>query len=123
MAKILLIEDDDKLRKMLAMLLTMEGYTVSEADNGRQGINTFEKETFDVIITDIFMPEEDGLGVMRTLVKSQPDVKTLVISGGARMGGGMQYLEFARLFGANLTLVKPFENDEFLAAVASLVSS
>jgi len=120
MEKILLIEDDDKFRKMLSLLLQSEGYEVAEASNGRKGISTAAKEEFDLIITDIFMPDQDGLEVVQAMVKSQSRAKTLVISGGGK-GGGFQYLDYAKTFGADKTMTKPFENHEFLEAVTSLL--
>lgn len=116
MTKILLIEDDAKFRKMLKLLLTHSGYDVVEAENGKKGIQAFQQAPCDLIITDVFMPEQDGLGVLRALIKSHPDLKAIAISGGGKRGV-YRYLEYASLFGAKKTLIKPFESEEFLTAV------
>ncbi|MEH0019461.1 MAG: response regulator [Desulfobacter sp.] len=122
MARILLIEDDDKFRKMLVMLLETSGHEVAEAEDGTKGLETFSGSNFDLIITDIFMPDQDGLEVVRAVTDQQADVKILVISGGGRQGA-FQYLEYAKIFGADKTLVKPFENQEFLSVVDKLLTA
>ncbi|MCP4020791.1 MAG: response regulator [Desulfobacteraceae bacterium] len=121
MAKILIIEDDEKFRKMLRFLLEESGHKIFEAADGREGMSIFRRGAVDLIITDIFMPEQDGLGVLREVIKGYPDMKTIVISGGGKIGA-YQYLEYAEQFGADKTLAKPFENEELLAIVDELLA-
>ncbi len=120
MAKILIIEDDPKFRKMLRLLLETSGHEITEAADGREGISIFSQNKVDLIITDIFMPEQDGLGVLRQLLKDYPDIKTIVISGGGKKGS-YQYLDYARQFGADKCLAKPFENEVLLEVVEELL--
>ena len=122
MARILLIEDDEKFRKMLVLLLSSSGHEVIDAEDGKKGMRAFGQSAFDLVITDIFMPEQDGLEVVRHLGKQTGDVKILVISGGG-LEGTFQYLEYAEKFGADKTLIKPFENHELLDAVNTLLET
>ena len=92
MARILLIEDDEKFRKMLILLLSSSGHEVVDAKDGHQGIKTFEQSTFDLVITDVFMPEQDGLEVVQSITRQAKNTKIIVISGGGQ-GGTFQYLE------------------------------
>ncbi len=121
MAKILIIEDDAKFRKMLRLLLETSGYEIFEAADGKEGLAIFSQNTVDLIITDIFMPEQDGLGVLRSLIKDYPEIKTIVISGGGKKGS-YQYLDYARQFGADKCIAKPFENEVILEAVDELLN-
>ena len=120
MAKILIIEDDPGFRKMLRILLESEGYEVAEAADGVQGIVRFSKAPTDLIITDIFMPEEDGIGVLRHLTKTHPGLKIIIISGGGNRGQ-IHYLEYAEMLGADRCLAKPFENEVLLEAVKEVL--
>ncbi len=120
MAKILLIEDDNDVRTMLKLTLTHCGHTVIEAKNGREGIALFNQAGADLVITDIVMPEKEGLEVLMEVRKKNPGVKIVAISGGGR-SSATDYLKMAKLMGANRVLPKPFSNDALLAVVNELV--
>ncbi len=120
MAKILLIDDDDHVRTMLRLTLIHFGHTVVEARNGKEGLDLFESVKADLIITDIVMPEKEGLQVLMELRKKQPPVKVIAISGGGRQGG-TDYLRIAKLMGASAVLSKPFSNDALIAAINALL--
>jgi DNA-binding response OmpR family regulator len=116
MPKILLVEDDDQLRGMLKLLLTSAGYEVSEATNGKRVCDMHQQQRFDLVITDLVMPDIDGLAVIMELRRIDRDVRIIAMSGGGQ-GKGEGYLRIAQKLGAHLTLSKPFGNQEFLEAV------
>jgi CheY-like chemotaxis protein len=96
------------------------GYEVAEAPDGTQGIRLYRQQPCDLVITDIIMPEKEGLETIRELRRDFPDVKILAISGGGRIRPD-EYLPLAKKFGAHRTLAKPFEQKELLEAVQELL--
>jgi len=120
MANILLVEDDEQLRKMLKLLLTESGYEVSEASNGTQACELYKRLSFDLVITDLVMPDIDGLAVIMELRRRDQNVRIIAISGVGH-GRGEGYLKIAQKLGAHLTLSKPFGNQEFLEAVREVL--
>jgi DNA-binding NtrC family response regulator len=116
MSRILVIEDDESFRRMLSRTLQRAGHQVVEAANGRQGVNLLSVETVDLVLTDIIMPDMEGLETIRLLRKSYPDLKVIAMSGGGRLGPE-GYLKVAHRFGAMATLSKPFDNNQLFAAV------
>ena len=120
MARILLIEDNDALRTTLAELLALAGHTVVEAGNGRDGLDLFRQAGADLVITDLVMPEIEGLEVVRQLRNAHPPVNVIAISGGGRASAAV-YLEAARLLGAARVLHKPFTTAVLLAAIDELL--
>ena len=117
MARILLIDDDDSVRTMLRLTLAYFGHTVIEARNGKEGLDMFQHANADLLITDIVMPEKDGLEVVMELRERHPSVKIIAISG-ADSG---DYLDSARLMGAAKVLLKPFSSDVLMAAINALL--
>ena len=105
MVRILVIDDDDDFRHMLRMALEQDGYVVEEARNGLEGSQRQRTEPVDLVITDILMPEQEGLETIQTLRQEFPEIKITAISGGV---GRLNFLPHARLFGALRTLQKPF---------------
>jgi DNA-binding response OmpR family regulator len=114
MARILLIDDDDSVRTMLSLTLAHFGHTVIEACNGKEGLELFQHADADLLITDIVMPEKEGLEVLMELRKKRPPVKIIAISGG-------DYLHMAKLMGAAKVLAKPFSSDVLIAAIDELL--
>ncbi len=122
MARILLIDDDHAVRTMLRLTLIHFGHTVFEACNGREGLEMFKHANADLVITDIVMPEKEGLEVLIELQKKQvPPVKIIAISGGGRQKA-KDYLRLAKLMGAAKVLAKPFSNEVLMAAINELLS-
>ena len=95
---ILVIEDEEPVRDLLRSCLEDAGYIVSEAPNARKGLQAFRKAPTDLVITDIYMPERDGLKVIECLRRSRPTVKILVILGAS---GTMGYFKVARAAGSD----------------------
>jgi CheY-like chemotaxis protein len=121
MARILLIEDDNEVRTMLRLTLAHFGHTVIEARNGKEGLAMFKTAQVDLVITDIVMPEKDGLAVLTALrTKQLPPVKIIAISGGGRQSA-VENLKMAKLLGAAKVLAKPFSNEVLIAAINELL--
>jgi len=120
MARILLIDDDALLRDVVRKYLSLAGHKVAIAIDGREAVQSFESGQFDLVITDILMPEMDGLEVILRLRKKQSDIPILALSGGGRTRN-MDVLHHAESFGASALLAKPFMPAELLAIVDKLV--
>lgn len=121
MARILLIDDDESVRTMLRTMLEYHRHTVMEAHDGREGLQLLPKARPDLVITDLVMPEQEGIEVITTLRKTHPALKIIAISGGGRTNSSDDYLVMARRLGADLTLAKPFAHAALLAAIAELL--
>jgi len=115
---ILVIDDEELLVKMVKTMLEREGFRVLVAPNGKQGLKLFREESVDLVITDIFMPEKEGLETIRELRRESPGVKIIAMSGGMARAEGFSALPLAEKLGANHTLLKPFERTELLSAVS-----
>lgn len=116
MAKILIIDDEEQVRLYLRKILEPEGHEIVEAGNGKVGLQLYREEPADLIITDIFMPEKEGLETIRELRRDYPEVKIIVISGGGNRLN-LDVLPMARRFGALRALAKPFTRQDMLSAV------
>ncbi len=119
MATVLIIEDDQEVRDYLVAVLSRAGHTVTAAGNGRDGVAAFREQPTQVVITDIIMPEKDGIETILDLRREHPDLKVIAISGGGR-STPENYLHSARLLGADRAIRKPFKNEEILGAVREL---
>ncbi len=119
--KILLIDDDEQFREMLAELLKRNGYDVIEASDGIHANSLYLKHHPKLVITDIIMPEKEGIETIIDLKREFNNIKIIAISGGGRTNA-MDNLRSARLLGADKTLEKPFENKEILNIIKDLMS-
>ena len=120
MANILVIDDERGLREIARQALERAGHTVAEAADGRMAMDMLGRVVPDLIITDILMPEQEGLQTIREIRKRWTSVPVLAVSGGGRTAR-LDFLEMARELGANATLAKPFRVRELLAAVDQLL--
>ena len=120
MARILIIEDNAALLPVLAELLTASGHTVRTASNGAEGLIQFRAEAPDLVLTDIVMPEQDGVGVLLALRKVKPRPKIIAMSGGTTRSS--QYLQMAAGLGARRVLEKPFTNAVLLQAINEVLA-
>ena len=120
MGHILVIDDDDQIRSMLRRVLEHEGYAVEEAADGLEGERTYRENPADLVITDIVMPNKEGIETIKDLVQEFPDVKIIATSGGGRMRP-QPYLEIAEALGVDRVFAKPFDIKELLAAVKELL--
>ena len=119
MAQILLVDDDAELLELAAVFLRGAEHAVTMAADGKEAIRLFEDNAFDLVITDIVMPEKEGLETIRELRRKNPAVKIIAMSGYV---APEDYLVIARTFGAAQTLTKPFSGEELLAVVSSVLS-
>src|ERR1700687_3029083 len=107
MASILLVDDDEQFRNMLSETLKGAGYQVLEARDGAEGLKFYREHGTDLIITDLIMPEKEGLELIQEFRCNDPEVKIIAMSGGGRHGP-YDYLKMAKTFGARLVMAKPF---------------
>lgn len=121
MDSVLIIEDDEFVQNMLKQTFERAGYDVATASDGRIGIKLYKSKPFDVVITDLIMPEMEGIETISQLRKSNPDVKVIAISGGGRNSPD-DYLHLAKKMGATRTFTKPLDRNKLLDAVKELIS-
>jgi DNA-binding NtrC family response regulator len=114
MASILIIDDEEPVRVLLRFALEAAGHEVTEAANGRQGLELYRQRPADLVITDMFMPELNGLDMLLELTREFLHAKVIAISG---VGGERNVLDVAKLLGARQTFQKPFSLPHLLGAV------
>ncbi len=118
--RILIIDDDPSILRVLRRLLEFEGFEVADAENGRRGLVLADEIVFDLVITDILMPDVDGLEVIQALMKKDPKQKIIAISGEG-IFSGEDCLSWAAKIGAIKTFAKPFNLREMLASIYELL--
>ncbi|MND65656.1 Alkaline phosphatase synthesis transcriptional regulatory protein PhoP [compost metagenome] len=118
---VLVVEDDPLLLKNLAACFAAAGCAVMTASDGVIGLKRFEENRPDVVVTDIIMPDREGVETIMAMKARDPAVPILAISGGGRIGAG-EFLSLAVGLGADAGLAKPFRSGDLLAAVADLLS-
>ena len=121
MAKILVIDDNRLVRDTVQLVLAAAGHEVIVARDGREGIKKFAASQPDLVITDIVMPEKDGIEVVMELRRRQSAVPVIALSGHDSIGTRDLLLRSAECFGAQRTFVKPFDPDELIDAVTQLL--
>jgi CheY-like chemotaxis protein len=119
MAKILVIDDEEQLRDLLTQMLTRSGHTVQSAFDGVDAMRVFKQFDPDLVITDIIMPNKDGIEVITELLNASPGTPIIAISGGRRAITAEFNLESAELLGVKGILSKPFTRDQLNEAVQS----
>jgi DNA-binding NtrC family response regulator len=121
MTKILVIDDDALVRTTLEYLLRDAGYEIATAEDGVRGMAMFRSEQPDLVITDIIMPEQEGIQTINEMRKAKPDAKIIAISGSRRIGNP-DFLKMARSLGAMDVVSKPFDADELLTIVENCLA-
>ncbi len=119
-SSILVIDDDAQLRGFLREVLDSAGYRVLEADNGNQGSQMYAEYRPDLVLTDIVMPEKEGMELIMELRQLNADLPIIAMSGG-NAGFSGSYLTAAGKLGANATLAKPFTASHLLTAIEKLL--
>jgi CheY-like chemotaxis protein len=122
MAGILIVEDDKELREMLKVSLVRHKFSVFEAVNGKDAIAHFRPSMVDLVVTDLIMPEEDGLKVIMKLRELKPKLRIIAISGGGKAGPG-SYLKLAKALGADAVFSKPFSINDLVSKIESLLAN
>ena len=123
MASILVIEDDADIRALYCRILSQAGHAVTEAEDGNVGMRLYRQQHRDIVITDIIMPEKEGIETIMELVRESPDVRIIAISGGGQATPGSTCLHLAKRLGAATTLAKPFSKQELLNAVQEVLDN
>jgi CheY-like chemotaxis protein len=116
MAYILIIDDDPSLRTTMRRILERGGHLVQEAENGLTGLAAVEADPPDLVVTDLFMPEKEGIETIVELRDRYPHIGVVAVSGALGGDDGGPLLD-AELFGADATLAKPFDVQTFLDTV------
>lgn len=117
MTKVLVIEDEEMVRSTIKQILEKAGYEVEVAENGKLGLEQQELNPADIVVTDIIMPEKDGVETTIELRSRFPNTKIVAVSGGGRVRN-LSFLEHAKQMGADVILPKPFTREELLGAIA-----
>ncbi len=120
MAHILIVDDEKPVRDVLSQLLERQGHEVMTAVNGAEAVGLFNENAFDLVVTDLLMPEKDGLEMIIELTENRPDLKIIAISGGGATGK-LDFLPAAKHLGAAKILKKPFAMKELADAVEELL--
>jgi DNA-binding NtrC family response regulator len=121
MTKILVIDDDAVVRKTVVYLLEGAGYNVLSAEDGKRGMVLFRSEQPDLVITDIIMPEQEGIQTITEMHSEKPDARIIAMSGGGRIGN-VDFLKIAQELGAMDAIPKPFDSDELLTIVENCLA-
>ena len=122
MAPILIIDDDPQINNLLQDVLELEGYQVITAQRATEGLHHLETTTIDLVITDVIMPDKEGLETIREMRQRFPQTKILAISGGLTRSG-VDVLEIAKRLGANSVLSKPFGVEDLIQSVRMLLET
>ncbi len=116
MAKVLVIEDSEIMNEMLVEMLSNVGHQVTGVLDGAEGLALLESDNFDLLVTDIVVPEKDGIEIIYFTKNRDKRLPVIALSGGGRTGPG-DYLSLAEKFGADYTFQKPIDKETFLGAV------
>ena len=120
MSRILVVDDDAQVRELICAILATCEYDIAEATNGKSAVRMYREQPFDMVITDLVMPDMEGIELIGELRKIDQNVKVIAISGGF-LAASDTYLKTAKLMGAQHTLPKPFDTDELLSVVAAVL--
>lgn len=122
MAQILVVDDDAQFRQMLAQMLRQDGHQVSVAGDGMEALQLLERINTDLIITDILMPNKDGIETIMELLQQGCATPIIAISGGRRSIAAEFNLSSAALVGVRATLAKPFTRDDLRKVVSAALA-
>jgi CheY-like chemotaxis protein len=106
---VLVADDEQSIRTIVQQWLTRNGHTVAVVPSGREAVDLLRQRPFDLVITDVLMPEGDGLDLITELRRSQPAARILAMSGGGRYMESGEYLKLAKGLGAHAAVMKPFD--------------
>lgn len=120
MARILLVDDDPQVLAVLRKIFELEGYEVVAAEDGCRALDLYDPQTIDLVVTDIVMPEKEGIATIREIRQRNPRARIIAISGGGMIPPG-EYLRWAQRFGVDHTFAKPIKRAEILQAAAELL--
>ena len=113
--RILIVDDEVDMRESLQELLSREGYSIDEAANGKNALEKYSKNKYDLVISDIIMPEMDGIGLLKNLKDIDPEVIVILITGYGDIELAVQGIKE----GATNFLLKPWDNKKLLATITT----
>lgn len=116
MARLLIVDDDSAMLRLLRALLESD-HEVTEANDGQEAMDRIHRETFDLVITDVIMPRRDGLELIREIRDKAPKTRIIALTGGGSMQNMDVVFDAAVAFGAVLAVRKPFDRKDFMRAV------
>lgn len=122
MSKILVVDDESHVRDILQRILTGAGHDVTTAPDGNVALEMVHQSSFDVVITDLIMPEKEGIETIQELLTLEDRPKIIAMSGGGRVGP-VDYLKAAESLGADASLAKPFDPERVLGIVDELLGN
>lgn len=122
MTRVLVIEDDELARESVTLMLEEHGYEVAMAGDGDVGLQMFDAEPYDLVVTDLVMPAVNGMDVLTKIKQEHPETRVIVISGGGRLTP-VSYLDVAKKLGADDVLSKPFTATELATSAAVVLNS
>ncbi len=122
MKKILVVDDDDLIRDLIYEILEPQGYQIFLAENGNRALEILDKEEIDLIITDIIMPDKEGIETILDIKKRLPHAKIIAMSGGGQLEAN-SYLSMAKRLGVNATLSKPFNPTKLLSMIQEILKA
>ncbi len=121
--KVLVVDDKPAIRESLRIQLTSAGYDVQLETNGAEGLAAALSQSFDLIVTDVWMPELDGIEMMKRIRVDKPGQRCLLISGGRPHMPSHSSLVLAEAYGADAVLHKPFANEALLQKVNEILAA
>jgi CheY-like chemotaxis protein len=121
MALILVIDDDDAMRRLIVRTLSADKHKLIEAPNGEDGVKMVGELKPDAVITDILMPQQEGIQTIREIREMAPEIKIIAMSGGGS-SHNLMFLDVARVFGADAVLAKPFKPGELKDTVTQVLN-
>ena len=121
MAHILIVDDNVEINSIMSFVLQDAGHQTSQAVDGKDALRQIDRGAFDLVITDLYMPEKEGLETIGELRRKWPLLKIIAMSGGAMGDDGKMSLHIARKLGATLVLKKPFSEQELIGAVTTVL--
>jgi DNA-binding NtrC family response regulator len=121
MPRIVIIDDEEPIRRLLRLALERAGYEVATASEGNAGLRSCRESKTDLVITDLVMPEKEGIETIQELRRVYPDIKIIAISGGGQISP-VSYLSIAERIGANRTFEKPIDTKALVTAVGELLN-
>lgn len=119
---VLIADDEDSISALVQICVTAEGHQAVCVAGAREAKEAMARQTFDLVITDVLMPDGDGLDLITQLRKVQPAARVLAISGGGRFMEGNDCLKMARGLGANAVVMKPFNREQLLSGMAQAMA-
>jgi len=120
MTRILIVDDDEMVRLTVRTMLQRNGYEVDEACDGNDGLRALQRANYDLVITDVIMPDCEGIEFIKGALQARPDRKIIAMSGGGRIRN-TEFLDLAKKCGAKAVIAKPFEPEELMSAVGQVL--